>query len=205
MPRLCGQCRAFPRPFAAGRSPLSGQFSGCMVYSKYRMFWRKRDKKRGACDMMDSLDNAFVLERIFGHDTDVFDGAILSEVNFGFGSNIPVSPHPQFMRLSLEFQTFCKAIDPPKRWERDTWDSVYIYLTVDPIRIEMNLREAAMEKNPLKVLSHKTEFLYHADWAPDHPLPYYCTEFTFEENYQLKFVHSIGHIQHISPHKEYIQ
>ncbi len=155
--------------------------------------------------MIDSLDNAFILDRMFGHDIDVFNNAILCEVNFGFGSNIPVSPHPQVMQLSLEFQTFCKVLNPPKRWKRDTWDSVYIYITVDPISIEMNLREAAMEENPLKVLSHRTKFLYHADLTPDYSLPYYCTEFIFEKNSQIKFVHSIGHIQHMSNHKEYIQ
>lgn len=94
--------------------------------------------------MIDSLDNAFILDRMFGHDIDVFNNAILCEVNFGFGSNIPVSPHPQVMQLSLEFQTFCKVLNPPKRWK-------------------------------------------------------------FKKNSQIKFVHSIGHIQHMSNHKEYIQ
>ena len=155
--------------------------------------------------MIDSLDNAFILDRMFGHDIDVFNNAILCEVNFCFGSNIPISPHPQGMQLSLEFQTFCKVLNPPKRWKRDTWDSVYIYITVDPISIEMNLRKAEMEENPLKVLSHRTEFLYRTDLTPDYSLPYYSTEFIFEKNYQIKFVHSIGHIQHMSNHKEYIQ
>lgn len=155
--------------------------------------------------MIDSLDNAFILDRMFGHDIDVFNNAILCEVNFCFGSNIPISPHPQGMQLSLEFQTFCKVLNPPKRWKRDTWDSVYIYITVDPISIEMNLRKADMEENPLKVLSHRTEFLYRTDLTPDYSLPYYSTEFIFEKNYQIKFVHSIGHIQHMSNHKEYIQ
>ena len=152
--------------------------------------------------MIDSLDNAFILDRMFGHDIDVFNNAILCEVNFCFGSNIPISPHPQGMQLSLEFQTFCKVLNPPKRWKRDTWDSVYIYITVDPISIEMNLRKADMEENPLKVLSHRTEFLYRTDLTPDYSLPYYSTEFIFEKNYQIKFVHSIGHIQHLSNHKE---
>ena len=155
--------------------------------------------------MIDSFDNAFILARMFGHDIDVFNNAVLCEVNFGFGSNIPISPHPQNMQLSLEFQTFCKVLNPPKRWKRDTWDSVYICITVDPISIEMNLREADMGEHPLKVLSHRTEFLYRTDLTPDYSLPYYCTEFIFEKNYQIKFVHSIGHIQHMSNHKEYIQ
>ena len=110
--------------------------------------------------MIDSFDNAFILDRMFGHDIDVFNNAVLCEVNFGFGSNIPISPHPQNMQLSLEFQTFCKVLNPPKRWKRDTWDSVYIRITVYPISIEMNLREADMGEHPLKVLSHRTEFLY---------------------------------------------
>ena len=55
--------------------------------------------------MIDSFDNAFILDRMFGHDIDVFNNAVLCEVNFGFGSNIPISPHPQNMQLSLEFQT----------------------------------------------------------------------------------------------------
>ena len=44
--------------------------------------------------MIDSFDNAFILDRMFGHDIDVFNNAVLCEVNFGFGSNIPISPHP---------------------------------------------------------------------------------------------------------------
>lgn len=43
--------------------------------------------------MYSGLDNAIVLERMFGQDADVFDNAILSEVHFHFGSNSPVSPH----------------------------------------------------------------------------------------------------------------
>ncbi len=156
--------------------------------------------------MFDSLDNNFVLDRMFGYDIDVFNNAILSEMNFSFGSNIPVSPHPQFMRLSLEFQTFCKVLNPPKRWEQDIYNSVYIYITVDLLdNIQINLREADMEKNPLKVLSHKTEFLYQTNITPDYSMPYYCTEFIFEKDYKIKFIHSIGHIQHISNHKEYIK
>ncbi len=150
--------------------------------------------------MFVGLDNAFVLERMFGRDADVFDKAILSEVNFNFGSNIPRSPHPQSMRLSLEFQTFCKVLHPPKRWERDVWDSVYVYVTVDVHSIKANLREAAMEENPLEVISHQTELLSRTDG-----IPCYCTEFIFEKDYQIKFTYSIGHIQHISNHKEYIQ
>lgn len=150
--------------------------------------------------MFDGLDNAFVLERMFGHDTDVFDNAILSEVHFDFGSNIPVSPHEQSMRLALEFQTFCKVLHPPKRWERDKWDSVYIYITVFVHNIEINLRKAAMEENPLKVLSHRTEILPGTNEFAN-----YSTEFIFEKNYKIRFLHSIGHIQNVSNHKKYIQ
>ena len=104
------------------------------------------------------------------------------------------------MQLSLEFQTFCKVLHPPKRWERDVRDSVYVYITVDVHSIKANLWEAAMEENPLKVLSHQTELLFRTDG-----MPYYCTEFIFEKDYQINFTYSIGHIQHISNHKEYIQ
>ena len=53
--------------------------------------------------MIDSFDNAFILDRMFGHDIDVFNNAVLCEVNFGFGSNIPISPHPQNMQLSVRY------------------------------------------------------------------------------------------------------
>lgn len=155
--------------------------------------------------MFDFFDNTFVLDRMFGHNVDIFNNSVLSEVNFDFGSNIPVSPHPQFMQLSLEFQTFCKVINPPKRWGKGTFDCTYVYIKMYPVSIEMNLREADIEKNPLKVTSYKTEFLYYKDISSDYSLPYYCTEFVFEKNYKVKFVHSIGHIQFISNHKEYIQ
>ena len=150
--------------------------------------------------MLSGLDNAFVLERMFGRDTDVFDNAILSVLHFQFGSNSPVSPHRQNIRLALEFQTFCKVLHPPKRWERSVWDSVYIYITVFVDNIEVNLRNAAMEESPLKVLSHKTEIL-----SPQNGFASYCSEFIFEQDYRIRFSHSIGHIQNVSNHKKYIE
>ena len=149
--------------------------------------------------MLSGLDNAFVLEKMFGGDADVFNNAILSELHFNFGSNNPVSPHWQDIRLALEFQTFCNVLNPPKRWERDIWDSVYIYITLFADNIEMNLRNAAMEENPLKVLSHKTEIL-----SPSNGIADYYSEFIFEQNYRLSFSHSIGHIQNVSNHKKYV-
>ena len=150
--------------------------------------------------MLSGLDNAFVLERMFGCDTDVFNNAILSELNFSFGSNSPVSPHPQNIELRLEFQTFCKVLHPPKRWERDIWNSVYIYITAFVDSIEVNLRNAAMEENPLKVLSHKTETL-----STQNGLAKYRSEFIFEQNYRVIFSYSWARIQNISNCKKYVE
>lgn len=48
-------------------------------------------------NMLISIDNAFVIEEMFGQNANVFDNAILCDLHLGFGSNIPVSPHPQSM------------------------------------------------------------------------------------------------------------
>ena len=101
--------------------------------------------------MIDSFDNAFILDRMFGHDIDVFNNAVLCEVNFGFGSNIPISPHPQNMQLSLEFQTFCKVLNPPKRWKRDTWDSVYICIIKN---IYIMSKHSVQNKSIVKTINH---------------------------------------------------
>ena len=49
--------------------------------------------------MLAAIDNAFVVEKMFGPDADIFDHAILCDLTLGFGSNIPVSPHPQNILL----------------------------------------------------------------------------------------------------------
>lgn len=151
--------------------------------------------------MLASLDNAFVIERMFGSDAKIFDNAILSELHLNFGSNSPVSPHWQSIYFALEFQTFCQVIHPPKRWVHEQWDSVYIYITISSVdHIDINLRKASMGENPLKVVSHKTKALREADG-----FTIYATEFIFEQNYWLKFEHTMGHIQHMSNHKKYVE
>lgn len=148
-----------------------------------------------------SIDNAFIIEKMFGQDADVFDNAILCELHLGFGSDIPISPHPQNIYIRLQLQTFCKVINPPKRWERDKWDSVYIYITIDIVNnINMNLRNASMKEEPLKIVFHKTEPIGMINGQAAH-----YTELIFEGGYWLKLEHFGGHIQNISNYIEYIQ
>lgn len=151
--------------------------------------------------MLAAIDNAFVVEKMFGPDADIFDHAILCDLTLGFGSDIPVSPHPQNISLRLHFQTFCKVINPPKRWEREQWDSVYIYITISIVHnINLNLRRAAMEKEPLCVVSYQTKQIGMIDGQA-----IYYTEILFEDDYCLKFEHCVGHIQTMSNDIEYIQ
>lgn len=103
------------------------------------------------------------------------------------------------IREQIEYDILCQQYD---RMQLDELVEIMLEVAMNRSPTVKIGRDA---EYPLKVLSHRTEFLYRTDLTPDYSLPYYCTEFIFEKNYQIKFVHSIGHIQHMSNHKEYIQ
>lgn len=64
----------------------------------------------------------------------------------------------------------------------------------------MNLRNASMKEEALKIVFHKTELIGMINGQAAH-----YTELIFEDGYWLKFEHFGGHIQNMSNYIEYIQ
>lgn len=118
------------------------------------------------------IDNAFVLESIFGN-FDVFSGAEITNVNWQLSD----------AKIEISIQTQCEVLNPPPKW--GNWDGVYINLEIFGIEeLVMNINKNKMYIDSCRMSEENKKYVF---------------QFNLNDNRCIKCRFETARVQNIKP------